>query len=134
MRTPLSLRISSALGVVGLFAPSTTMRQRMRVGVLGVDHAAERRRDEDVALERDELVRVDLLGAAVELAHRAALANVLGELVGVDAVLGAAIAPCASATPTIFAPSSCISRAAQAPTLPKPCITKVASPGSMPDL
>jgi hypothetical protein len=43
-----------------------------------------------------------------------------------------AMAPPASATPTIVAPSSCVNRAAQAPTLPKPCMTKVASPGSRP--
>jgi len=42
----------------------------------------------------------------------------------------AAIAPPASATPTILAPSCCIRRAAQAPTFPKPCITNVAPEGS----
>jgi hypothetical protein len=56
------------------------------VGVLLVDHPAERSRDEDVALERDQVVRVDLLSARVEVGDLAAVAHVLRELVGVDPV------------------------------------------------
>src|SRR5215208_4837401 len=58
--TPLSARIASAFGVVGLLAPSAIILHLSRSAAL-VDHAAKRRRDEDVALDVEQLVRLDLV-------------------------------------------------------------------------
>src|SRR5262245_9708760 len=59
-RTPLPSRISSAAGVVGPLAPSHRKRVDA-VGVLDRDHLLERAGREDVAVERQELLGVDLL-------------------------------------------------------------------------
>ena len=56
------------------------------VRVLGVDHAAERGRDQDLALEADELVGVDDLDAG-ELRELAAVVHVAPQGVDVDAGL-----------------------------------------------
>ena len=60
-----------------------------QVGVVGVDHAAERGGDEDVALEREQLLGRDRLDArAVELGQLAAAADVRLQRLGVEPVLG----------------------------------------------
>jgi hypothetical protein len=51
-----------------------------------VDHAAERRRDEDVALDAEQVVGADHLDAG-ELGECSALADVSGQVVAVDALL-----------------------------------------------
>ena len=56
------------------------------VSVLLVDHAAERRGDEDVARDRDQVRGRDLL-AALEFGEPATLADVGVEPVGIDAAL-----------------------------------------------
>ncbi len=53
---PRSVRISSASGVTGWFAASTTAFARDLLGVAGVDHAAERGRDQPVDVEKQKVV------------------------------------------------------------------------------
>ena len=73
----------------GSSRPRRTMRRVERVGVAGVDHAAERGGDEDLALEREQLLGRDRLDAvAVELGQLAARAHVRLQRLGVEPVLG----------------------------------------------
>ena len=86
---PLSRRISSAAGVVGLFAPSMMHLALHPVGVALVDHAAERRRDEDVAGDRDEVVRARSSSAPANSVIRLPPARCSWSALGVDPVVGA---------------------------------------------
>ena len=77
MNAPLSRRISSAAGVVGLFAPSTSMRARMRSALPPWIVPPSAAGNEQLTVHRDQLLGVDRLDAGrFELGQRAALAQV----------------------------------------------------------
>ena len=117
--TPFASRISSAAGVVGPFAPSSTISRLDAVGVRLGDHLLERARREHVAPKLEQLLvrdrarrRRSRRSGRPRACARAAAAT--------SSPSGSWRPPVESETATTFAPASAANRANSEPTLPKP--------------
>ncbi len=117
---PRSCRMSSAAGVVGPLAPSTTTRARV-ARTLDGELAFERGGHEELALEAPE--PLGCIGAAPAKPFRPPFAAVCASAAGMSMPASFTRMAVWSAIAITRAPASWNMRAPMPPTLPKPCTT-----------